>query len=489
MMVYIPFGEWKPDETTIGADSLKQAYQIYANGSTYLPLRKMIPASEAMEGTALGSASFIDRNGNIVTVAGDETSLYISRGTQWENISREQGYNGVGQVWRFAMWGDYILATNFNDPIQAWKIGSAEKFADMSESAPRCKDMAIVSEFLVLVNTVDTLDGERPNRIWWSPIGNPFGEWVSSSATLCDYQDIQVGSYCVGVVGGAYGVVMMRDAIIRMTFVGSPIAFTIETMETDRGAVGLEAFCADGSDIYFAAQDGFYRFNGSSSVSLSAGRLDRWFFDNVEQTSGNLIISSFDIVKKVAMFGYPEKGEYYKPTKMLLYGAIGNRWSEADCDFAHFSQFLSKGYTLEELDYISETVEELPFPMDSNYYKGGIPSVAGLTTDGIMYMESDEVLPGTIATGEIVISGRNTDIVYTQRVLPIVEGGENHTMSISSKQILSEDTEYGRDCALTRLGDFSERKSGRYHSFRFNFGGNWSGAKGFEVIFTTGDSQ
>ncbi len=488
-MALIEFGEWKPDDTTIGTTALKKAYQVYPSNTSYFPLKKMTPSTNKMDAPALGSASFIDRNGATVTVAGDETSLYISRGLNWENISKPGGYNAVGQVGRFAMWGDYILATNYNNPVQAWKISSSENFADMSETAPRCKDIAIVNEFLVMVNTVDTLDGERPNRIWWSPIGNPFGEWVSSSSTLCDYQDIQIGSYCVGVAGGSYGTVMMRDAIIRMTFIGSPLAFSIETAEIDRGAVGTEAFTTDGKDIYYVAQDGFYLFNGNSSVSLSAGKIDKWFFDNVEQTSGNLIIAAFDVVKKIVYFGYPEKGQYAKPTKMLIYSAIGNRWSEADCDVSHFSQYLSKGYSLEELDYLSETLEGLPFSMDSNYYKGGIPSVSGLSSDGILYLESTENLPGTIITGDLLLSGNSSTMAYTSRIRPIVEGGQNHTMIVSAKQSLFEDDVFGRTCLLTRLGDFTERKSGRYHCFQFDFNGEWHNAKGFDITFVTGEMQ
>ncbi len=488
-MVYIPFGEWKPDETTVGADSLKKAYQVYANGVSYSPLKKLVPSTAPMSTKSSGSASFIDRNGVIVTIAGDETNLYVNRGSSWENISKQGGYNGTGQVWRFAMWGDYILATNFNDPIQAWQIGSETTFDDMSPTAPRCKDMAIVNEFLVLVNTVDSIDSERPNRIWWSPIANPFGDWVPSSATLCDYQDIQVGSYCVGIVGGSYGTVMMRDAIIRMNFIGSPLAFSIETVQTDRGTVGIEAFASDGANIYFVAQDGFYLWNGSSSMSLSAGRIDNWFFNNVEQASGNLIISAFDVVKKVVYFGYPEKGEYENPNKMLIFSAISNRWSEADCNVSHFSQFLSKGYTLEELDDITTNIEDLPFPMDSNFYKGGIPSVAGLGKDGVLYLESNENLSGTIITGDIGLCGNDSQMAYTQRIRPIVEGGSDHIMTLSAKPSLSTLDIYGRDCALSRLGDFTERKSGRYHSFTFQFNGSWSSAKGFDVTFVKGETQ
>ncbi len=488
-MVYFPFGEWKPDESSFGVDTLKKAYQVFSNGQGYAPLQGMVASSEPMEKTALGLASFVNRNGVVITIAGDENSLYISRGSGWENISKVGGYNAVGQVWRFVLWGDYILATNFNDPIQAWQIDSDENFQNMSETAPRCKDMAIVNEFLVLVNTVDELDSERPNRIWWSPIANPFGEWVPSAATLCDYQDIQIGSFCVGIVGGAYAIVMMRNAMIRMTFIGSPIAFMIETVEANRGTVGIEAFTTDGDNIYYVAQDGFFLWNGVKSISLSAGKIDRWFFDNVEQTSDSLIITAFDGVKKIVMFGYPQKGEYEKPNKLLVYSVLGARWSEAECKVIHFSQFLSQGYTLDDLDYMADSLEELPFALDSNYYKGGIPSISGLGSDGVLYTQNNQAVNGQIITGDITLSGNNNDIAMTQRVRLIIEGSSKHQMAIATeKLLLSENNKFGRLCKLTNLGDFSERKSGRYHCFCFELRGNWKATKGFDVTYTIGEN-
>lgn len=481
--MYIPLGEWKPDVSNVGADTLTRAYQLYADGDRYNSLKEWIAATEPLPHNPLGSASFVDRDGNITTIAGDNKNLYVSRGYSWEKISKvDDGYNSDGQIWRFVMWGNYIFATNYNDPIQAWEIGSNNKCFDMAENAPRCKDFAIVNEFLVLVNCVDRYDGETPDRVWWSPIGNPFGDWTPNTTTMCDYQPLAVGNYCVGIVGGSHGIILMRSALLRMTFSGASTVFNIDVVEKDKGCVGIEAFCNDGDDIYFVSQEGFYFWNGSQAINISNNKIEKWFFDNSELRAANIIISVFDKVRKIVMFGYPGRGQYEKTDKMLIYGLLAQKWTEAECPFTHFTQFLSKGYTLEELDQISTSIDNLPFSLDSNYYKGGVPYVGGFGEDGIFYFEGENNLKGTITTGNIALIS-NEQRSYTQRIRPIINKGEKHTLSICGKQSIFEEDNFGRICSLTSIGDFTERKSGRYHKFKFEFGGQWSNAQGFEVSF------
>ncbi len=92
--------------------------------------------SGALDARCQGSAAFIDSTGNIFLFAGDATDLYLYQtGTGlWAKVSRVNGgyTTPVEGQWNFEFFNGDVIATNFNDPIQYYTLGTSTKFADLA---------------------------------------------------------------------------------------------------------------------------------------------------------------------------------------------------------------------------------------------------------------------------------------------------------------------------------------------------------------------
>jgi hypothetical protein len=130
----------------------------------------------ALPSTALGLFAFRDISDAVHLYSGTATDLYtlVSGDTAWGNVSKSSGvYTATTALpWSFVGFGNSVIATDVNDPIQSITIGDAT-FADLSSAAPRAYYMAVVRDFLVLGNIYTAGTGSLPGRVWWSAIGDP----------------------------------------------------------------------------------------------------------------------------------------------------------------------------------------------------------------------------------------------------------------------------------------------------------------------------
>ncbi len=75
MTPFIPFGHWAPDR-----EGLNQSITIVAKGvrpsvAGFEPVGQLETASDAIIGV-IGTATFLDADGNIIAFAGNATNLY-----------------------------------------------------------------------------------------------------------------------------------------------------------------------------------------------------------------------------------------------------------------------------------------------------------------------------------------------------------------------------------------------------------------------------
>lgn len=491
--MYIPFGEWLPDRPEYTREGALTARNVIPFQNGYLPMKDAgVYSSNGLDGDCSGAVSFIRPDGSIYTFAGDSGKLYRLNGTTFVNISKPGNYNSNDNPWRFVQWGDYVFATNYNDPIQKFRMGVDSNFSDLSSTAPRCKDMAVVNESLVLANTVDTIDGARQNRIWWSPIGDPFGTWTAGDpTTLCDFQDLVDGNFCVGVAGGDYGTVLMRNAIIRMTFVGPPLVFQIDTVEPVRGCVNIDSFVTDGRIVYFLSPEGFFAFNGASSQPIGATKVDKTFYDTLQDVYEPKVQAGLDPVNKVVVWAYVDNSTTNGyPNRWFMYNWVTNWWSEAlfdpdegDVTTVRFSQLYTQGYDLDtDFNVPDQDLDDTTTPdFDSSFWKGGVPVFGVFSTDNKLYYFNGDNREAYLEPAEQQFSPERRSFVNEVRA--IVEGGSRHTLSYSARQTLQDTGSYNSVGESNSIGRFSIRSSGRYHKLKLTLKNDWTHARGLEVKF------
>ena len=187
----------------------------------------VVSSGGSLDAFARGAYAGVDTVGNAFNFAGDATKLYRLIGTTFTDKSKSGGYNNAtDSMWEFTQFrdtsvGELIIATNLDDPVQAIAPGGAS-FSDLGTNVPKARHIASLQRFVVLGNVIDSGDGVVPNRVHWSPIDNPAGDWTPAAATQAGNEDLRTDAGWVQAIAAfqEYAIVFQERAIWRMTFVG-----------------------------------------------------------------------------------------------------------------------------------------------------------------------------------------------------------------------------------------------------------------------------
>jgi hypothetical protein len=106
-----------------------------------------------------------------------------------------------------------------------------------------------------------------------------------------------------------------------------------------------------GNLIFYLGIDGFYVFDGNSSTSIGANKVDKTFYDDLDLSYQSRIYGTADFDKQIIYWLYPASGNSSgRGNKILCYNyspSAKNRWSVIeDIDFEFLYTSLSEGYTL-----------------------------------------------------------------------------------------------------------------------------------------------
>lgn len=492
----VRIGEWVPDlystqeEVITDLRNLIPGVDGYRGVKSFKPITEPIPGFDAGN-VPQGTATFIQPDKSLITVVGTRDSLFIYEyGGTWTDVSRDLGYVSESTSWKFALFGDLLIATNYEDPVQCMNLKTDEKFHDLSDSAPRAKDLAVVGEFLVLINTVDQYDGERPQRVWWSPIGDPQGSWVPNQTTMCDYQDIFTGSYLTGIEGGEDGLLLLRNAIVRMTFIGSPLVFQFQTITNDYGNVGFNTYTSIEGNVFFLSDSGFKMFSGGVIEPIGLGKVDNYVRGDTLGLTLAESIAGVDIINNCVWWAYRDKSKYddstikhNATTKALVYHYPSKRWGNVVTTILSFSNVQTKGYTLDELDEVSRRVDDLPFPLDSEAWRGGLPVLSGFSSDGRFGYFYGPLYSAELSTGKIPLQGGSRRS-FVKRVRPLVDRGPyDIELAVAGTQEEQDENKFSGFITKSRAGDYPFRSSGRYHSLKMKISGTWNKIVGFSFDY------
>lgn len=415
----IPFGEWLPD-----APALENVGVTVADGviptadGHYGPLGALsTEVSAQIGGNATdrvnGACAVRDSDGNVATFAGRDDALYRRSGSSWNDVKKSGGYNTAADgYWKFVLFGQNVIATNYDDAIQSYVLGTSSVFADLSANAPKARHIAVIKDFVMVGNTYDSTDGAVPNRVWWCAQNDPTSWPSPGSATAAsvqsDYQNLPNGGWVnaiTGAVGGADGAIFCDTSVYRTIYTGPPTIFAFQEVERSRGCIAPNGVINVGSYAFYIAEDGFYVFNGATSEAIGAGKVDKHFFARVDDGNRHLIYGAADIINKIAIWAYPESGSTYC-NRLIMFNWKTGRWSEASDDYGGASPDLhvlfgdlTPGYTLDELDSVGN-LDALPFSLDSRIWTGGAAALSAISSTNRLQRFSATPRAATLETAE-----------------------------------------------------------------------------------------
>lgn len=452
-MAYLPFGEWRPDADDQDGDYLTVARNVIPAEGSYRPVGQFVIAGNVpMDETALAGKVMADPGSRPIIHAGSANSLYRSVNRVWQKINT--GF--TSSAWDFEQWGDEVLAISPEEGLYHADIGSGVYAKETA--APTGRHIWRVGDFVM----IGAADGVA-FRIQWSGF-NDRTAWGSDPATQADFQDLPAEyGQVTGGIGGQYPTVFQERAISRLTYVGPPTIFNIDTLPVQKGNIARDAIAEVAGQAFFIAQDGPNIWDGQGARPIANGRFRRWWRDSVAETEIATARVCIDYRHNVVKWLWNSGG--------LIYAWDQDRASEFSPG-ASFPVLL----TAPRSEAIGDTVLHPS-------WAEGLQEAGAINSDGYFgTFSSSSAYEATIETTDRAF-GRNRRSTVRE-IWPDVDGSTSY-VTLGSRALRASDTlTYGGEVKTNDFGMAPFLSDARFHRARLRMpaGSMWTHAKGLEVI-------
>ena len=502
----IDFGAWLPDQPSLGHPGIATLVNGFPSlrGVKAVPSASVVtqpqqstgsPAADSampeilgLHSTAIISSGALD----VRLYAGTETRLLkLDAGSQKfsQFTTSDPTYTAV-QRWRFAEFATtggtrFVYAAGGTSvPLQRFSVDGASAPQAVS-TAPNATHLAVIGRFLVCANT-----GDSEAEVRWSQIDDA-ATWTVG-ANQADSQILADASEVVGLVGGENGVVLTREGLYRMTFVGAPLVFTFDRV-SNRGCEFAGSIASRSADeIYFLNEDGFQRYSGGQVTNIGAERVNSYFFKDFDRAKSGKLACVIDPARSLVIWSYGSLNSSGENDSLIAYDYALDRWGFARIQHQTIGTMRQLGVTLESLDTAadgtSQTLEDLTLTLDSPTYAGGTSSLAlAQTTDdgSVVSTLSGAPLDLTLQTGEFEPAEKQ--FVMVRGVYPHIDA-QGATSSVScavgSRTRQTDALAFNPSATVHATNLIPPRKTGRYFALQFTATGDWSNAHGFSGDFT-----
>jgi hypothetical protein len=491
----ILFGEWKPDmPTNVGTEdtSLHAALNVYSSDTGYAPFPKAKELSEDMpDGLDINQLFLAKKDANILVFAGTEKHIYRATDTvrtfeKITDVSKDGGYENPAVDWKFAQFGDSILATNGKDKIQRYDIGgSTPNFADI-DTSPVCETMAVVRDFVVAGYCYDDdTNKTNSNLVRWSDINNE-EIWTGSDSNQAGGQMLPSGGEIKAITGGEFGLVLQESGITRMTYIGTPFVWQFDQISDNTGCMTGKSVKQYNGVTYFLSQAGFMACDGTQVVNIGAGKVNDWFFNTFNDTQLETIDVAIDPLKNLIIWNVPtnNRAASGEDRLLLMYNFVTGKWTSGITYSKTISLLASQGVSLDALDAAYPLIDDMPLSLDSPLFIGGALAFCG-SIGGKIAAFTEPNSTAYLTTNDIE-SGFFSVATLAR---PIIEDG-SAIFQIASRNKMNDTINFSDESVTSNENRADLRSGGRYHRVRvIPTGTTWKHAVGFDLDITTQGSR
>ncbi len=481
-MALLPWGEYKPDVADYLGAATRNVQNVLPRGDGYGPFPDFAILSQALPAACRGGFYALKSDGSVAVFAGTLNKLYLADNTDysWDDVSlggAAYGDLSADAQWQFAQTGELVWATQGNDVLQVFDLGTPATFVDGLGSPPQAAYISVVGSFLVLSGLADF-----PFRIQWSGLNsfNAADSWTSG-VNSSDYQDFSDGGIVRGVAGGEFGTIFQDQAIRRMSYIpGSPLIFQIERVTEGLGLFAPYSIVRAGSLIFFHSAQGFYKIApGGFPEQIGRERVDRTFFDDLDKNELRMFIGCSDPRSTRAFWAYKStSGVTGLYDKIIGIDYTLDRWFTVDMSGEYLLGMSQPGITLESLDALSASIDALAATLDS-FAVSTQPLIAQFGSGHEMGFFSGANLEATLETAEQGTDGRR---IFVNGFRPVTDAPSVYG-SASYRELVSEDPTSLAEIAMNaRTGRCDLRRSTRYSRMKVRVPAStsWTYAAGVE---------
>lgn len=467
------FGEYAPDLPDHLSPGLAEAINVYPGSNGYTPVGLFSAHTEALPDPCRGASAFVAPSGRVVFLAGTETALYRQDGTTWEEIAT--GYAlAEGQRWRFVQFGEIAIVTNNDDPPIKVNL-ETDAVAALGGSPPVMQALAVVNNFVVGTQ----IDGVV-NRAAWSGENN--SEFWTFAQRKSDYNDFPDGGEITGIIGGEIGLILQRNAVRRMAYVGGNVLFRFDKISSNVGCATVHSVAQHGELAFWYSDVGFKMWDGAQIRSIGFERVDTAFASLYGVVDYEAISTAIDGQRNTVIWS--------TGLRMWLYNWALDKWSVVEHAAEIVTSRLTRAPSLEEQDpAVGVDDDDVESPgLDS------FDAARFQTGDPRFFIFSAGVL-GTFAGHNMAarLTGRNVEVLggrdaRLRRVRPMTDATGGITVRLDCRQRLGDDPRRGDFASLQASGEIPTRARGRFVKARMSIaeGQAWTYAQGIDATIEAG---
>lgn len=472
------FGPLAPDKAKSGnPDILTVASGAFPMEDGYRPIGQFSALFTALASAPKGGASFTSPQGLSYLVAGDATSLYKAESGGWTAIGT--GYSLLEENrWRFAQYGGLAIATNGTDPMQKIDLTTGTVTA-LGGSPPKFETLAVVKDFLV--------GGVRNGNVMhmgWSGIND--AEWWTTGQRQADRQVLPAGGRINGILSGEYGVILQRDRICRMDYVGGNVIFEINEVSSNIGCVSVHSVAQWGTLGFFLSDEGWMMWDGQQPIPIGREWIDRLFFSLYDVTSWPAMSTAIDPVEGVLIVAMPDKA--------WGYSWIFKKWFNIPIISGIVFSGVTKAISIDE-DYTPD------MPLDANIDGAGLPTLDSPLFKGgdpLLYVFNSSFALGTLSGTPMAATFTGNDLELFQGRRACLRSARadsdattGMTLSFLARQRLGDAGATVTASSMVTSGDMPCRVSGRFlrPTLAIAAGTTWNYARGVDFVGQPGPGR
>jgi hypothetical protein len=472
------FGTLAPDKAKSGnPDILTVASGVYPLEDGYRPAGQFAAIYGDLGATPRGGATFTSSQGLSYIIAGDATSLYKADSGAFVQIGT--GYSLGGEArWRFAQFGGLAIATNGTDVMQ--KIDLATSIVSpLGGSPPRFETLAVVKDFLV--------GGVRNGNIMhmgWSGIND--AEWWTTGQRQADRQVLPSGGRINGILSGEFGVILQRDRICRMDYVGGNVIFEINEVSSNIGCVSVHSVAQWGTLGFFLSDEGFMMWDGQQPIPIGRELIDREFGNQYSVEDWASMSTAIDPVNGHVLWSMADK--------IWGYSWIFKKWFTLPVASSIVFSGVTKALTVDELDdtvgVLDDDIDGVGLdPFDDPRFKGGAPLL-------YVFNSADELGAFTGTAQAATFTGTDLELFRGARAnlrfaRPDTDATSGMTLTFLARQRLGDAGSTITASSIVASGEMPCRVSGRFlrPSLAIAAATQWSYCKGLDFIGEPGSGR
>jgi len=465
----LPFPAYLPDQLPRGV--LTSAINVLPAQDGYRPVKSLASISDPLPAAFRGGAAFISTDGTTYLIAGSANGLHRYSGGGWTDL-----FVGMSVVdrWRFAQFGDFVVAVNAVDTKQIdLNSGAATDLTD----CPPANGVAVVGDYVVI-----TQAGGNKLLVQWSGF-NDHTKWTAGE-DQSGFQPMLTGGEIKGIAGGEYGVILQRFRLVRMERTGDDEApFSFDEITPNFGCASSGSIAQAGRTIFFLSDRGFMALeDGQALKPLGNEKFDQSFRDSVSPEDYEKIWAAIDPKRSLVFWGVPGT-----PGRIWVYNWVIDRASTIEIPFLGLFAGYESSLSLEDVAELYPDLDAMPYSLDDPRFQGGDPRLYVVDRQSRIGALSGPNLPATITMGWQALA--DPFVVRLRSITPVSDAITGITVSVDARQQMGGPLDISSSTgAIQQSGRIPLRARGKYLSITTSIaaGTRWSYAQGLDCDYGAG---